>query len=420
MDGQGRSDERGLVSRILDDFSFIRGDFLVILIGWLLIDATREMAYTYYPLYVQALGGSAFTVGLIGSVAMIVEALIKIPGGYIADKYRRKKLIMTMTLMASIAYLVYALAPSWHFVLLGAVLSSLCWIYTPAFDSIVMESLPKDKRGSGYSLVNLITRVSTTPSPLIAGVLFSTYGLVRSTRIGFLAVAVAFLVASITRTRLTEKHGERPEIDARELGKSFSGAHSFIESFSVWREVPKSLKALLGVEILSIIPNVIFNVSFIFYLVQDLGITELQLSYLGTTIGVSMILLAIPAGKVIDKVGRKRPLLFGFAVTFLALPTIFNASFGLLMVLTPLIALLNVTFYTAIQALYADLIPEDARGKVSGSKDFFRLAAVSIGQLAGGLIYDNVSHTLPIYIYMLSMVPVFILTLLFVEEPEKT
>ena len=170
---------------------------------------------------------------------------------------------------------------------------------------------------------------------------------------------------------------------------------------------------------LSLIPNVVFNITLIFYMVQELGITELQLSYLGTIIGVSMILLAVPAGKVINRVGRKKPLLFGYALTFLALFTFLDASFNLLLLLTPLIALLNVTFYTAIQALYADLIPEDARGKVSGSKDFFRLATVSIGQLTGGFIYDNVSHTLPTYIYMASMVPVFILTFLFVDDPER-
>ena len=419
MDERERSDERGLASRIRDEFGFIRGNFLVILIGWLLVDATREMAYTYYPLYVQALGGSAFTVGLIGSVSMIVEAIGKIPGGYIADKYRRKRLIVVMTFMASIGYLVFALAPTWHFILLGAVMSSLCWIYTPAFDSIVIESLPEDKRGTGYSLVNLITRVSTTPSPLIAGFLFTTYGLVGSTRMGFLIVAISFLVASILRTRLIETHIERPEIDARELVKSFSWTRPFIEGLGVWRKFSRSLKALMVVEMLSLIPNVVFNITLIFYMVQELGITELQLSYLGTIIGVSMILLAVPAGKVIDRVGRKKPLLFGYALTFLALFTFLDASFNLLLLLTPLIALLNVTFYTAIQALYADLIPEDARGKVSGSKDFFRLATVSIGQLTGGFIYDNVSHTLPTYIYMASMVPVFILTFLFVDDPER-
>lgn len=412
------SESRSLSSRMRDEFSFIKGNFLVILVGWLLIDFSREMAYTYYPLYVQALGGSASIVGLIGSAAMVTEAIVKVPGGYLADKYGRKRLIIAMTFTASLAYLFYAFAPSWHYVLVGSVLTSLCWIYTPAFDSMVIESLPEERRGTGYSMINLITRVSTTPSPLLAGVLLTAFGLTKSVRIGFLAVSAAFLVASVLRTRLVEG-GEKEEINAGELLRSFQGGRSFVEGLRVWREVPRSLVALLAVELLFIVPNAIFNTSLIFFMVQDLGITELQVSYLGTIIGVFVILLAIPSGKIIDRVGRKRPLLFGFLLSFVILPFLLGASFELLVVITPVIALVNVIFYTAIQALYADLIPEENRGRVSGSKDSLRLVGFSVGQILGGYIYDYVSHTLPTTIFWASMVPVFILTLFFVEEPDR-
>ena len=100
-----------------------------------------------------------------------------------------------MTIIASASYLLYAFAPSWQFILLGAICTSFCWIYTPGFNSIVKESLPEDKRGTGYSTINLITRVSTTPSPLIAGFLFATYGVVGTSRIGFVLVSMAFLAA---------------------------------------------------------------------------------------------------------------------------------------------------------------------------------------------------------------------------------
>jgi len=164
------------VRSILKDFSFIRGNFLIILLGWLLVDFTREMAFTYYPLYVTELGGTATIIGVISSVSVLTEALVKIPGGHLADNFRRKRLIIVMTILASASYLFYAFAPSWHYILLGAVLTSFCWIYTPGFDSIIMEALPEDKRGTGYSLINLITKTSTTPSPLIAGYLFTSYG----------------------------------------------------------------------------------------------------------------------------------------------------------------------------------------------------------------------------------------------------
>ncbi|TFH19132.1 MFS transporter [Candidatus Bathyarchaeota archaeon] len=404
---------------ILNEFSFIKGNFLIILTGWLLVDFAREMAFTFYPLYVTELGGTATILGIISSIAVLTDALVKIPGGHLADKFRRKRLIIVMTLLASAFYLIYAFAPSWHYILLGAVLTSFCWIYSPGFESIVMESLPEDKRGTGYSLINLITKVSTTPSPLIAGYLFTRYGVIGTSRIGFILVSVAFLVASLLRWRLHEET-DKPEVTTKDVLASLSSAKGFTEGIGVWREVPRTLTALLSVELLFLVPNIMFNTIMTLYIVNDLGITEVQFSQLGAIIGVAMIIFAIPMGKIIDRFGRVRPLLFGYALTAAAVPLLLEATFTRLIFATPIIGLINIVFYTATQALWADLIPEDKRGRVMGSKSFFSLIAVSGGSILGGLIYDNISHTLPIYIFWAVNIPCFILTWLYIKEPKKS
>ena len=404
------------IKGVLSDFSFIRGNFLIILVGWLMVDFTREMAYTYYPLFVTSLGGTATILGVINASAVITEALVKIPGGYLADHFRRKRLIIAMTLLASFMYLFYALAQSWHYLLLGAILTSFCWIYTPGFDSIIMESLPGNKRGTGYSLINLVTRVSTTPSPLIAGYLFTIYGVVGTSRIAWGLVSLTFFVISFMRWKLIEET-DKPEVTFKDLLISLSNAKRFTKGIWIWNDVPKTLSALLSVELLYLIPNVMFNAVMVFYFVNDIGINEIQLAQLGTIIGVMMILTAIPAGKLIDRFGRVRPLMLGYALTFFVLPFLFDASFNRLVMLTPVIGLLNVIFYTATQALWADLIPEEKRGQVSGSKAFFTLLAVAGGNIAGGFIYDNVSHTLPIYLFMIVCLPCLFFTWRYVKEP---
>ncbi len=402
----------------LSDFSFIRGNFLIILVGWLLVDFTREMAFTYYPLYVTALGGTATIIGVINAAGVLTEAFVKIPGGQLADKFRRKRLIIVMTVLASASYLLYAFAPSWQFILLGAICTSFCWIYTPGFDSIVMESLPEDKRGTGYSLINLITKVSTTPSPLIAGFLFASYGIIGTSRIGFVLVSMAFLTASFMRWRLVEET-DKPEVTTKDVVSSLSNVKGFAEGIGVWKEVPRTLSVLLSVELLFIIPNVMFNAIMVLYIVNDLGISPVQLSYLGSIIGVAMIFLAIPAGKVVDKFGRVRPLLFGYALTFFAVPLLLGATFTRLILAAPIIGLINIIFYTSTSALWADLIPADKRGRVNGSKSFFSLIAVAGGNIMGGLIYDYISHTLPIYLFMAVCIPCFLLTWLYLKDPEK-
>jgi len=414
----GEAEPTNLVKSILQDFNFIQGNFLIILVGWLLVDFSREMAFTYYPLYVTELGGNATIIGFIASIAVLFEAIVKIPGGKLADQFRRKRLIIVMTLIASASYLIYAFAPSWHYILLAAVLVSFCWIYTPGFESIVMESLPEDKRGTGYSLINLIMKVSTTPSPLIAGYLFTRYGIIGTSRIGFILVSAAFLVASLMRWRLKEET-DKPEVTAKDVFDSLGSAKTFGEGIGVWRVVSSSMRMLLSIELLYLIPNVMFNTILTLFIVNDLGISEVQLSQLGAIIGVAMIIFAIPMGKIVDKFGRVRPLLFAYALTAVTLPFLFDANFTQLIFVAPVVGLLNIIFYTSTQALWADLIPEDMRGRIMGSKSFFNLLAVAGGSILGGLIYDNVSHILPLYIFSAVTLPCFILTWIYIKEPER-
>jgi MFS family permease len=153
------------------------------------------MPNTYYPLFVKELGGTAATIGLIGASMSIASAIVQIPGGYIADKYGRKRVIMTMTFTAGIVRIIYIFAPSWHWVYGGAIIAGLTTIYIPALNAIIADSVPKDRRGVAFSVINLIAGASTTPAPLVAGYLFSVYGLMPSMRIAYTLAAAGFILA---------------------------------------------------------------------------------------------------------------------------------------------------------------------------------------------------------------------------------
>lgn len=408
----------GILGRFRSEFDFIKGNFLLILVGWLAIDFASEMANTYYPLYVKSLGGTAATVGLISSVSNVIQALTRFPGGYIADKYGRKWIITTMTFLTGFSYLFYVFAPNWQTIMLGAVIGSFTRIYIPAHDALIMDSLPEERRGMGYSIINMITKVSTTPSPLLAGLLYLRFGLVPATRMGFSLVFVAFLFAGFIRLRLTETMEDSQRIDRKELLKSFTGAKVFVEGISVWREVPRTALALLITGLITSFPNSMLNTVIVFWFVEDLGIDPVNLSVLVSLISVAMIVFSLPIGKVTDKIGRKKPLLIAYVLTAVTMPFLIWGNFFRVLIAVPIIGLLNVLFNTAISAMYADIIPAEHRGRISGSRSFFMLIASSFGQIIGGFMYDNVSHVLPLLIFWAANVPAFLLTLFFIKEPE--
>jgi len=409
-------ESKGLITRLTSEFSFIQGNFLLLIISWLIMDFAGEMPATYYGLYVKALGGSAATVGLIGFASMISQALVQFPGGYLADKYGRRWLISTMTFGVALSYAFYALAPNWQIIMAGAIISNLCLIYRPALIAVIMDSLPPEKRGMGFSIINLIASVSTTPAPLIAGWLLTKYGLVPSVRMSYTFVVVAYLVAAVLRLRLKETVKEPERIDLRELLRSFP--QSIVESIRVWKVVPRSAFILFITGVITMFSLSLFQPVLLFWIVDDLGISEVSWSLILTTLFISMIVLAIPCGKLIDKIGKKKPLLLAYLLFFLVTPLFIYGDFYRLLLAMPMVGLLQILFSSATSALNADLVPQGHRGKVVGSSGFIILISSSLGQLTGGFIYDNISHSLPFILQIFFIVPSILLTLIFITEPK--
>lgn len=57
-----------VLSRFREEFSFVRGNYLLPLITWMILGLVGEIPNTYYGLYVIELGGLAFIIGMIEAV----------------------------------------------------------------------------------------------------------------------------------------------------------------------------------------------------------------------------------------------------------------------------------------------------------------------------------------------------------------
>ncbi|MFB0558841.1 MAG: MFS transporter, partial [Candidatus Bathyarchaeia archaeon] len=407
----------GLLSRIRSEFDFIQGNFLVLVLSWIIMDLASELPSTYYGLYVEALGGSATVIGIIGFVSMFAQAFVMFPGGYLADKYGRRWLVSTMTFGIAFSFAFYAFAPSWHWIMVGALIQSFCFIYRPALEAIIMDSVPAERRGMSFSIMNLIMSVSTTPSPLIAGWLFNKFGLIPSVRMGYTLVFASYLAAGVIRLRLKETLQSPKRISLGEMLRSYPS--SIVESIRVWGLVPRSAFALFLSRFVMMFAIAIFQPIMVLYVVEDLGIPAVGWSLILTSLFVSMIVISLPVGKLIDRVGKKRPLLAAFAIWAAVMPLFIYGNFHRLLVAMILVGLLQVLLMASSSSLMADLVPREHRGKVSGSSGFFVLIAGSVGSLLGGFVYDNVSHQMPWWLQIVFVVPSFLLVLLFVREPEK-
>lgn len=415
------------MEKLKQEFSFFKGNYLILIISWILMDFAGELPGTYYSDYVIELGGSATILGLITFVSMLALASVQFPGGYLADKYGRRWLVSTLTFGVAIAHVFYAAAPSWHLILIGAVIQNLCLLYQPALLAMMADSLPPEKRGMGFSILNLIMSVATTPAPVVALLLVSIYGSVMGMRVAYVIVTVFFLAAAVVRMKLKESMKKAEKLNLKEALHSFPKALK--EGMNVWKVVPRSTLFLFFSTLIARFSFSMTGALFLvyaFYVLQIGGGTDalaLQLArqrwgYIMIALFICMIILSLPVGKLIDRVGRKLPLIIS---SLLMIPTIFLFVYGdysNLFIAMPLFGFTQLLGFSAYQTLFADLVPQAQRGKVTGSMNFFAYIFMAIGGIIGGLLYDKVFPQLPFLLMPILIVPSILLIVFCVHEPK--
>ena len=404
-----------IIVKLRKEFSFIKGNILINTISLTIILVTAAIPYTYYPKFVLGLGGSASIVGLLGFASHVTLALVQIPGGYLADRHGRRRLIVIMTFAISSTYFLFAIAPNWQFLLIVTILQNLFMIYQPAHQALVADSTPPEKRGLGFSIINLLHYISV-PSPIIAGILVVQFGLISGTQIGYLIVSIAFFVVAILRIQFKETLNKTLEgIPLSNIIKSLP--RSLTESIKTLKESSRPMLFLFISFVIYHFAWFMCSYNLILYATEVANIPDFEWATLWTWFAVVNMLAALPCGKIVDRFGRKRPLTIAW---FLFIPGLVGFVIGNIILISVSLLFLGVALIlanTAYPALIADFVVRENRGKIIGSTNFFFNIFSGLGQLFGGFIYEYLSPALPFIFSAILFVPCFLLTLFRVHDP---
>lgn len=401
------------------EFSFVKGNYLILIISWVLMDIAMEMPAPYYQQYVDELGGKTFTMalGIIGAANFFAMALVAIPGGYLADKYGRRWLISTMTFGMAFSYLFFAFAPTWHFILIGTVIQSLCLIYQPALFAMVQDSVPPERRGVGSSLIQMIHGTFNTPGPLIGGALVLAFGIVTGMRYVYLIVLGLFVGAALWRLRLKETIMEAQPMRFRYFISSYPQA--IRESLGVWKVVPRSVFWLFLVQMMTMFTNALVNVKNAIYARDVLSIPQDQWYLTYVPMLVTMIVASYPIGKLVDRAGPKLPLAIGPIVLAGSLALFINGNIFRVMVSMALLGLVHLFVMSSAMALTASMVEPQNRGKVRGGINFLGYMLTGVGMLLGSYLFDLVPQW-PFYLAMTLAIPMVLIIMFKVHEPKDT
>jgi MFS family permease len=406
--------KRGFLNR----YSLVSGNFLILVITWIFMNSASPIPQTYAPLYFKELGADNFLLGVITFCGLISLALVQFPGGYLADKHGRRWLVFSMTFGVALSSLFFVFAPSWHFIVLGTIIQSLCLIYQPALFAIMLDSVSPENRGAGFTLQSVITSLVGLPAAIAAGYLVLIFNLDMGERIAYVIMTIAYLAAAVMRVRLKETlssdivEGRPNLLDAVRLYP-----RSVKEGLQVWGRVPRAAFFLF----LSVtgVSSLVTGCStyFVVYATSVLGVAKFQWAIVLAFMSLTVAIPAVLSGLRMDRVGRKRYLVLAFLLYVPAMLIFVWASFYMLMIAFFFFGLGQTLQFSSYQSLLGDLVPREFRGKVVGCGQFFMYISQALTSLLVGALYSYVWAPLPFLLLAFFAIPMALLVSFKVFEP---
>jgi MFS family permease len=317
----------------------------------LLTDVSSEMVSAVLPLYLTAtVGLGVLAYGFIDGLYQGVSALVRIAGGYAGDRTRPKW-------VAAFGYGISALSriamlPATGFAAITGVITADRLgkgLRTAPRDALIADASEPAMLGRSFGVHRALDTVGAAAGPLVAfALLWAVPGDYRSIWVvsfAFAMLGVALLVLFVPDRR-TAAASERPP--ARQVLREMVG--------------PRLRRPLIACAMLGLLT---VGDGFLYLSLQnrdDFAALWFPLLYVGTNL--AYLVLAVPMGRLADRVGRGRVFVAGHVVLLAVYLTAALPSLGTAWTVVSLLFL--GTFYAAtdgvLAALVSRLVPPGARG----------------------------------------------------------
>lgn len=366
-------------------------------LGWLILETTN----------------SPFLLGLNGFLSSAPSLFFSLPGGAIADRLNRRKLmIYTQTAMMILA-LVLAILTSFRVIKIGEILliSFLTGLASalnnPAYQALVPDLVERDDLVNAIALNSAQFNMSRAIGPTIAGLALGSLGAAGCfflNSVSFLALIVALLIITVP----PHPFKEGPTVWAAMLeGLSFVSKNRIM---IILLSVPAIL-SLLGLPFVVLMPVVARDL-------LNVGASGLGYLMAGAGVGAVISALTLAAQGRAERKGRfilSSAALFSLALILLARAHNFWWAFFLLVVLgATMVGALALTNSTLQMAS-----PPELRGRIMSMYNLAVLGLAPLGSLQVGSVAEALGVRFALGLGGALCAVYFILLLIFLPRLRK-
>ncbi len=357
-----------------------------------LTDISSEMLYPVIPIFLSSvLNAPMSIIGIIEGIAEATASILKIYGGYLSDKFKKRKIFIVMGyLLSSISKPLMALASSWYFVLFARFIDRIGkGIRTSPRDALIAHSVLPQYWGKAFGFHRAMDTFGAAIGPLITLLLLSKLGETPSAyRYIFI---LAFLPAAAGVLILIKYISEKSKDDNNFNTKIKTNTDFNLFSFS------KDFKIFIAINIIFFLFK--FSDAFLIMKAKNVGFSTSQVIWVYFFYNILYTILSTPAGIIADKVGKTKLFIASLAV-FSGVYFIFSSADSKKLIISGFIL---YSLYGALnegiaKAIISALTEEKNRATAMGIYHSLTGISLLFSSTIAGIIWDRFNSSLPFLI----------------------
>ena len=382
----------------------------------------QSFALSLYVLHVTGSGTMFASVLAIGALPRLVLGPVC---GVFADWFDRKKIIVYLDLLSAVViggmFLLSLRADLTmaHIYALVIIMSVISALFVPAIGTALPSVVPKEDLVGANSMNRFVMTLCFMISPIVAGLIFGLYGI---TVVLFIN-GVSFLLSAISESFI--------DLETPNRKKTRPSYQDFKEDFTAGIRIILDHKLIRSIISLSIAANALIapaiSVGLIFVANQLLAVEDWQLGMLQMALVSGSLVGILFTGPLTKKYKLERILAVAVIVIgglvglvaingstrFLGLFPTNLVPYVFLVAIAVSITSVAVITNIGVATMMQREVPLEMLGRVTSVKETLSMAAVPLGQMIFGVVFDYMIAPVP---FVISSILVILLGLRFMKS----
>jgi MFS family permease len=345
-----------------------------------------------------------------GTAAQLITALsvgrfVGMPiSGFLLDRFGARTALIAGPLTACVSALLAAIMPRFMLILIPVFFIGVAdSIWVIAREIAGVDLVRADQRGRVLSGFHGVNYLGLAFGPLIGGVLTEQLGF----RAVFIAYAACAAISTLLGCSVQSRRHSGGAVETNEAVRGW-GIQAITQRLSgvreLFRQIDPKLRATYVVLVIATFTSFAHRVTtqsiVPIFASATLAMTPKEIGMLFTISGLSVFIMILPAGFVIDKVGRKWATVPSTgipAVAFLLIP--FCESFVQLAILLSFLGVSNGLSLGSLATSTYDVVPANARGRLQAARRTIAEIGGIGAPLIGGYLVDKFNPSVPFFAY---------------------